>query len=167
MTRLTFPDNTTLLSFAFIGRMDLLADLVHGSGVWCATVARESETWMEELGFEAVATAGTIFGEPLVPTRAELIDIQVLRDRLAGPGDGPHQHLGEAETIVIARTRYPGSRFVTDDGDAQRLARTEGLLPLGTGNLLDLAVRVEYINKPTRDGYEASIRRAGRIPARW
>jgi hypothetical protein len=42
-----------------------------------------------------------IFGRPLYPDAAELQDARVLRDELALPGDGPHKHLGEAETLAI------------------------------------------------------------------
>lgn len=164
---LVFPDTTTLLSFAYIGRMDLLRYLANSNGVWCSAVAGESADWRTTAGYEAVSESGSIFGEPLFPTTTEHIEIQMLRATLAGPGDGPRQHLGEAETIVIARTRYPGARFVTDDTDAQSSARAEGLRPLGTGDLLDLAAKVEKINRSTRDGYESTLRRAGRIPARW
>jgi hypothetical protein len=36
-----FPDNTVLINFAIITRMDLLSRLANGNGRWCATVAAE------------------------------------------------------------------------------------------------------------------------------
>lgn len=41
MTDVLFPDNTVLISFALINRMDLLRRLANGKGRWCASVASE------------------------------------------------------------------------------------------------------------------------------
>jgi hypothetical protein len=41
MAVLMFPDNTVLINFAIINRMDLLERLANGNGRWCATVAIE------------------------------------------------------------------------------------------------------------------------------
>jgi hypothetical protein len=41
MTILFFPDNTVLVNFALINRMDLLERLTNGHGTWCGTVAAE------------------------------------------------------------------------------------------------------------------------------
>lgn len=164
---LVFPDTTTLLNFAYIGRMDLLRRLVNGKGVWCGAVAQESASWAASEGFEAVSESTKIFGEPIFPTLAEHVDIQVLRTTMAGPGDGPRQHLGEAETIVIARSRFPGARFVTDDAGARAAAQTDGLLAVGTGDLLDLAIEVGFLDRPVSEGYQRILARAQRFAARW
>jgi hypothetical protein len=96
-----FPDNTVLVSFAIINRMDLLNRLANGNGTWCATVATECAQSARLRELAALDGAREIFGEPLFPDDAEYQDIQVLRDELAGPGDQPTSHLGEAETIAI------------------------------------------------------------------
>jgi hypothetical protein len=44
MTVLVFPDNTVLVNFALISRMDLLERLANGHGAWCGTVAAECRT---------------------------------------------------------------------------------------------------------------------------
>jgi hypothetical protein len=41
VTYLMVPDNTVLINFAIINRMDLLARLANNNGKWCATVASE------------------------------------------------------------------------------------------------------------------------------
>jgi hypothetical protein len=47
---LLFPDNTVLVNFAIISRMDLLARLANGNGQWCATVASECARQLESPG---------------------------------------------------------------------------------------------------------------------
>src|SRR5580704_9061424 len=96
-----FPDNTVLTNFAIINRMDLLERLANGNGRWCATVRTECAESAKQPGLAALDGAGEIFGEPLYPDEAEHQDVRVLRDQLAGPGDRPTQHLGEAETFAI------------------------------------------------------------------
>jgi hypothetical protein len=95
---LMFPDNTVLINFAIINRMDLLGRLANGNGQWCATVAIECSASAKRPELAALGGAGEIFGEPLRPDEAEHQDIGVLRDQLAAPGEPRTQHLGEAET---------------------------------------------------------------------
>lgn len=56
MTVLTVPDNTVLINFALINRMDLLSRLANGNGRWCATVATECAEWDISRGRSAVLT---------------------------------------------------------------------------------------------------------------
>jgi hypothetical protein len=100
-----FPDNTVLINFAIINRMDLLEKLANGNGQWCATVAGECSESAKYPGLAALSAAEDIFGEPLYPDPAEHQDVQVLRNRLASPGDPPTKHLGEAETVAIITRR--------------------------------------------------------------
>lgn len=130
-----FPDNTVLISFATINRMDLLERLANGNGQWCATVASECAASARLPELAALSTAGRIFGEPLFPDVAEHQDVRVLRDQLASPGDKPAQHLGEAETIAIIVRRQLPCFFVTDDSDAKRLAAQNGVRVVGTWHL--------------------------------
>jgi hypothetical protein len=99
-----FPDNTVLINFATISRMDLLEKLANGNGQWCATVAGECAESAGYPGLAALSAAEGIFGEPLYPSPAEHQDVQVLRNQLASPGDRPTKHLGEAETVAIIMT---------------------------------------------------------------
>ena len=80
-----FPDNTVLINFAIINRMDLLEKLANGNGQWCATVAGECAESAGYPGLAALSAAEDIFGEPLYPDPAELQDVQVLRNQLASP----------------------------------------------------------------------------------
>jgi hypothetical protein len=102
---LMFPDNTVLINFAIINRMDLLERLANGNGQWCATVSGECAESARYPGLAALSAAEKIFGEALYPNPAEHQDVQVLRNQLASPGDPPSKHLGEAETVAIITRR--------------------------------------------------------------
>jgi hypothetical protein len=67
-----FPDNTVLINFAIINRMDLLEKLANGNGQWCATVATECAESAGYPGLAALSAADGIFGEPLDRDAARL-----------------------------------------------------------------------------------------------
>jgi hypothetical protein len=99
VTQLLFPDNTVLVNFALINRMDLLEKLVNGRGRWCATVAFECARSAQEPGLDAMNLANDIFGSPWYPqSGAERQDIEIMRLALARPGDAPYQRQGTALT---------------------------------------------------------------------
>ncbi len=133
---LMFPDNTVLINFALINRMDLLNSLTRGNGCWCATVATECAESAKFGRLSALDSAGDIFGEPYYPDQAELQDARVLRDQLASPGDPPTKHFGEAETIAITVRRQLDCVFMTDDKEAKRLASSHGVRTADTWRLL-------------------------------
>lgn len=157
-----FPDNTVLISFAIINRMDLLERLAKGNGQWCATVAAECAESAKQPGLAALRGAGEIFGEPLFPDEAEHQDVRVLRDQLAGPGDLPTRHLGEAETLAIIVRRELRCFFATDDRGAARLATKNGIQVVGTWHLLKVACRAGWIDADTFWGYVLTVERQGR-----
>jgi len=157
-----FPDNTVLVNFAIINRMDLLSRLVRQNGRWCATVARECERSANVPGLAALDDAGEIFGDPLFPEPAELQDTIIIRNELAGPGDGPYQHLGEAETLAIVTRRRLTCFFATDDAEAARLAAKNKIQTADTWRLLSLAYRQGWLDADTFWGYVQTIRGQGR-----
>jgi hypothetical protein len=106
--------------------------------------------------------AEEIFGQPLFPEQAELQDIRVLRDQLASPGDGPTQHLGEAETIAIIVRRQLSCFFVSDDRGAARLAAQNGVQVVGTWHLLKVAHRKGWMDADTFWGYVLTLEGQGR-----
>jgi len=157
-----FPDNTALIDFAIINRMDLLARLANGNGRWCATVRTECAESAKRPGLAALDGAAEIFGEPLFPDEVEHQDLRVLRDQLAAPGDRPAQHLGEAETIAIVRRRQLRCFFVTSDDGAARLATTNGIRVVDTWHLLKVAYRAGWLDADTLWGYVLTIEGQGR-----
>jgi|ERR1022692_1263235 hypothetical protein len=157
-----FPDNTVLINFALLNRMDLLSWLANGHGRWCATIATECAESARRPELTALAGAAEIFGEPLYPDQAEHQDVLVLRDQLASPGDPPRRHLGEAETIAIAVRRKLKCFFVTDDRDAARLASKNGVQVVDTWRLLKMAHRKGRVDADTLWGYVLTIEGHGR-----
>lgn len=160
MPKLFLPDNTVLINFAIIRRMDLLAELLKGQGAWCVSIAREcakSQAYHPDLD-----QAGAMFGSPLVPTAAERIDTNILREAMASPGEPATQHLGEAETIAIITARRLDCLFLTDDGGAAVLARRHGIAAVSTWDLLRLAHRTNKVTRPVLTGYLRTLKDANR-----
>lgn len=169
MPVLMFPDNTVLINFAIIKRMDLLERLANGNGQWCATVAIECSESGRRPELAALSRANEIFGEPLYPDAAEHQDARLLRDQLASPGDSPTKHLGEAETIAIITRRQLRCIFASDDGDAGRLAGQSGISIVTTWHLLKVARRQTWIDADTLWGYVLTLEAAerGTPPGVW
>ena len=159
MAKLLFPDNTVLINFAIINRIDLLERVTNGRGQWCATVAFECARSARVPGLEALAKVPDIFGAPWYPeTGAERLDVQSLRLELAQPGDRSDQHLGEAETLAIIMRRSVDGFFVTDDGEATRLARKNNVMVVSTWDLMRVAARTSLVDHDTLWGYLLTLR---------
>jgi hypothetical protein len=151
MSALLFPDNTVLVNFGLLSRVDLFAELVDGRGAWTYTIATECDRSAQREHLESLSRMPDILGTPLFPSVRERIDTYSLRARLAAPGDPPTAHLGEAETIAIMLAREIPGAFVTDDRGARRLAQAPDIqIPIyTTGDLLRLAVRASRIDADT------------------
>lgn len=163
MSTLLFPDNTVLINFAYIGRMDLLEQLSNGNGAWCGTVAFECDRQSSKLSLPTMLDAHRIFGDPLYPeSPAEHIDTQAFRVLLAKPGDSPKMHLGEAETISIVANRGLSAIFASDDVEAGRLAVTHGISIATTWYLLKMTVRVGFASRDEIWGYVLKLANEGR-----
>lgn len=161
MTTLLFPDNTVLVNFALIDRMDLLARAAGGGrGRWCGTVAKECERSAREPGLGEMVRARHIFGTPLYPeTAAERLEVRRLRDELASPGDRPTDHLGEAETVAIVVNRPEMTAFfVSDDRGAARLATSRGVTVITTWDLLRTFSRRGLISEDEGASFARTLR---------
>ncbi len=159
---LLFPDNTVLVNFGLLGRVDLFGELVDGRGAWTNAIAEECARSARQPGLEALARIPVLLGAPLMPTKSERIDTLALRQQMADPFDPPHRHLGEAEAITMIAARGIAAAFVTDDGGARREAAKHRIPLATTGDLLRLAVRVSKIDPG--DGWDLvlELRRLGR-----
>lgn len=160
MPQLFLPDNTVLINFAIIRRMDLLGELLNGRGSWCLSIAREcskSQAYQVELDH-----AGAIFGAPLIPNATENLQAHILREAMASPGEPATQHLGEAETIAIIDGRGLDAFFLTDDAGAQALAHRHHITAVTTWDLLRLAYTITKVTQPVLTGYLRTLADAGR-----
>lgn len=153
MSKAFVPDNTVLVKFATIARMDLLASVVRNNGQWCGSVANECDLSARVRGLETIAQAHEIFGDPLLlETQKEILDTAMIRTSLAAPGDGKTKHLGEAESIAIIWNREIPAVFITDDLNAARRAKEFGIPTFSTWYVLRLAVRADLID--VNDAYD-------------
>ncbi|ETB46703.1 hypothetical protein O981_27360 [Mycobacterium avium 10-5560] len=160
MPKLFLPDNTVLINFAIIRRMDLLGELLNGRGGWCLSIAREcrkSQAYHADLD-----QAGVIFGTPLIPDATENLHAHILRESMASPGEPATQHLGEAETIAIIDGRQLDAFFLTDDAGARALAHRHHITVVTTWDLLRLAHATAKVTQPVLTGYLRTLAAAGR-----
>lgn len=165
---LFFPDNTVLNNFAIIHLMDELGALIGDRGCWCATVAGECAKGAAKPGLEYMAKAPGIFGDALYPVGAEYTDTQTIRERMLKPGDKDTDHLGEAETIAIVTRRRLRGFFVTDDRDAAREAKAEGIRVVTTWDILRLMVRSDRIAVSDFHAHAETLAKAKRgCPPGW
>lgn len=152
--RLFLPDNTVLVNFARIGRMDLLRLIAAGRSTWCYTVSQECEKSSRVSGLEQLAEAPGIFGDPLMlESRLELSDMRVFQAQLKKPGDGPAANLGEAESLSIIIHRKLDAVFITDDNGALRFAQAHGIKHVTTWDLFKTFVRVNRLDRDTAWSY--------------
>jgi len=128
---LFFTDNTVLVNFAHMRRLDLLANVLNGHGAWSLTVSSECHLSSRQPGLDALDSVGFL-GEVFVPTPAERIATQIIRDMMASPGDASTQHQGEAETIAIIDERQLAALIVTDDAGAKAQATQHNIRVITT-----------------------------------
>ena len=135
-----FPDNTVLVNFALINRVALLGTMFPNKN-WCATVKGECAQSARVPGLADLRNAPGVFGAALYPDRVEHVDAQTIREAMASPGDGPHKHLGEAETIAIVSRRGISALFVTDDHSAKTAAEKAGITVIDTWRVFRFAYK--------------------------
>lgn len=163
MALLLFPDNTVLINFAYLHRMDLLQKLARNP-VWCGTVASECARSSLEPDLEDLTLADGIFGEPLRPANpVEHLAVATYKTRLDKPGDGRYKNLGEAETLALIDCRSLQALFVTDDqGVAQVVSQQGSAAPqvtvVTTWELLRVAARSAFVDHDTLWSYVHVLR---------
>ena len=162
MSILLFADNTVLVNFCLIGRLDLLESVLSGKGAWCSEVARECGLSARQPDLLSLGEARQIFGSPYMPEPAERVDTMQIRTMMAKPGEDRTAHLGEAETIAIISRRQIRAVFVTDDNDAAAYASKQGIQTVGTWDLLRNAYRRKLVDLDAVDGYRLILERARR-----
>ena len=130
-----------LSSFAVVGRLDVLERRYAGRAHWCLEVQNEVLA-----GIASLPALGGIVGSPWLgdPLQSFAVDrIERIRQRLGG-GFDDDRHRGEAATIVLAMDN--DWIVATDDADATRLARVEGLRTITTPRILQACVKDGHLS---------------------
>lgn len=138
--RYLFPDNTVFCNFAAVRRLDLLETVLNGRGRWTEAVAAEAAASANHLpALRGLEQAGRM-GEPLAVTDdADVLAVNRIRRLVfGGTDDKPRQHLGEAETCHVLKhwAEFAGSWWITDDQEALRYARRQGIVSYETIDLM-------------------------------
>jgi hypothetical protein len=144
MTEAFFPDNTVLCNFAAVERVDLLRSVLSERGRWTEAVAYEASRSAAHLRALAGLAADGWLGDPVeVTSDADIQAIErIRRAAFGGTDDRPLQHLGEAQTCYVIKhwAEFAGSWWITDDREALRYAKFQGITTRETIDLMSIAV---------------------------
>lgn len=144
MSIAVFPDTTVFCNFAAVGKSDLLGGFLRGRGRWTEAVMSEVEQSRGHLPDLKTVLEGGWMGEPVgLDSDEEIRQVERIRRNVFGGGlDQLTKHLGEAMTCHVLRNRdeFKGAWWVTDDADALRYARGQGITTMETIDLFRHAV---------------------------
>ncbi len=142
--RILFPDNTVLCNFATIDRLDVLRTVLNGRGRWTEAVAYEASLSARTLTPLFRLPEEGWLGEPIeVTADADVRRIEQIRRAVFGGDETrPLQHLGEAQTCFVIKEwpEFSGSWWISDDREALRYARFQGITTRETIDLMTIAV---------------------------
>lgn len=135
-----FPDNTVLINFAVIDRLDLLSLYLGDRGRIVEAVRYEVERSSSRIPNLAAEDWGDWFGEPIrIVAENDIRAVELMRTARFGGSKSDHlQHLGESQTIHVVSQDpgFQGSLILTDDKDAYRFASMRGILVRHTVEIL-------------------------------
>jgi len=144
VSEFVFPDNTVLCNFAAIDRVSLLRAVLNGDGRWAEAVAYEASRSAQHLPKLAAVLADGWMGEPIeIDDDAETRRVeQIRRVVFGGLEDKPLQHLGESQTcfLIAESGRFDGAWWISDDREAVRYAKLQGITTRETIHLMNAAV---------------------------
>lgn len=150
MTVFLLPDNTVLCNFACVDRLDLLEAVLNGRGRWTSAVAYEASQSAQLLTPLLTLPGAGWLGEPIEVAEEDHIQRiqQIRRVVFGGTDDQPLKHLGEAETCFVLKEwdEFTGSWWISDDREALRHARFQGITTRETVDLMAEAVANGDIN---------------------
>lgn len=140
-----FPDNTVLINFACVKRLDLLREILRGRGRWTEAIEFEASRSARFYPDLHTLISGGWLGEAIEVTDPMAV-FQINRIRTAafgGPHDEPTKHLGEAQTCYVIKSypEYRNSYWITDDRDAADYARAQGITTKDTRRLISDGVQ--------------------------
>lgn len=134
--RRIFPDTSVAVTFACVGRVDLLVSWLRNRGAQCEGVATELLSWVRT--FPEMSVLHKALGEAVELTKHE--DDHAKRIRISEFGGTvvkPRQHLGEAMTLtLLQRAEYSGATWISDDGESREFAGFKGIKAVDTVHVL-------------------------------
>jgi predicted nucleic acid-binding protein len=144
MNECLFPDNTVLCNFAAVDRLDLLEAVLGGRGRWTEAVAYEADKSARVLpALGKLPTDGWLDEVIEIDDETEVEQVERIRRAVFGGTDAePLKHLGEAQTchVILHRGEFAGSWWISDDREALRYARFQGITTRETIDLMSTAV---------------------------
>jgi hypothetical protein len=144
MTEYLFPDNTVLCNFAAVNRLDLIKSAAGGRGRWTEAVAYEANRSANKLpALRALPAAGWLHEPIEITSESDIRKInQIRRAVFGGTDDNPLKHLGEAQTCYVIKNwaEFAGSWWISDDGEALRHAKFQGITTRETIDIVSIAV---------------------------
>ncbi|MGH3788249.1 MAG: hypothetical protein ACRDRG_17265 [Pseudonocardiaceae bacterium] len=144
MTEFLFPDNTVLCNFAAVDRLDLLESVLNGRGRWTEAVAHEATKSAYYVPALKGLLANCWLGEVIeISSEPDMQKIERIRRAVfGGTDDQPLKHLGEAQTcyVITNWVALAGSWWISDDREALRYARAQGITTRDTADLVSIAV---------------------------
>jgi predicted nucleic acid-binding protein len=156
VTEFLFPDNTVLCNFAAVDRLDLLEAVLDGRGRWTEAVAYEATRSARVLPVLDRLDTSHWLGEPIeIDDGYEIQQVNAIRRAVFGGTDEePLKHLGEAQTcfVILKWSELAGSWWISDDREALRYARMQGITARETIDLVSAAVITGDIT--ARDGFD-------------
>jgi hypothetical protein len=144
MTEYMFPDNTVLCNFAAVDRLDVIKSVLGGRGRWTEAVAYEASRSANKLpALRRLATEGWLDDSIEITRESDIESInRIRRVVFGGTDDEPLKHLGEAQTCYVIKNwaEFSGSWWISDDGEALRYAKFQGIITRETIDLMSVAV---------------------------
>lgn len=132
MAAAVFPDNTVLINFGTVDRLDLLAGWLRGRGRWTEAVADEARQSAQFVpAMQGLDGAGWL-GTPIqIDSGKAIAEVERLRRNVFGGSIAePRKHLGESQTCYLIKhdPAWVGSWWVSDDTDANEWAQFQGFV---------------------------------------
>ncbi|KAF4405794.1 hypothetical protein GCU69_28385 [Streptomyces lycii] len=125
-------------------RLDLLKSVLAGSGRWTEAVAYEAGRSARVLpALDELIDAGWLGDAIEIDGDADAQQInRIRRSVFGGTDDQPLKHLGEAQTCFVIKnwSEFAGSWWISDDREALRYARMQGITTRETIDLVSIAV---------------------------
>lgn len=130
--RRIFPDTSVAVTFACIGRIDLLVSWLRSRGAQCEDVEKELLSWGRT--FPEMSVLHKALGDPVELTGDEDESAKRIRiSEFGGTAARPLQHLGEAMTLtLLQRAEYSGATWISDDADSREFASFKGIKAVDT-----------------------------------